>query len=133
MKGSRSVELPWKAFSLLLSCLLYAAGFLGVHVWMQSSGESSAPAFSVNSVHLSFTQVELQAAVETPPPEPQPEPEPEPPEEVDVVLEERVEKPPEPEPELEPEPEVEPAKEALTPPPPRVVKPAFSGDLEIEW
>jgi hypothetical protein len=40
---------------------------------------------------------------------------------------------PEPEPELEPEPEVEPAKEALTPPPPRVVKPAFSGDLEIEW
>jgi|GEM_PF-5668491 len=30
------------------------------------------------------------------------------------------------------EPEVEPAKEALTPPP-RVVKPAFSGDLESEW
>jgi len=40
---------------------------------------------------------------------------------------------PEPEPEIEPEPEVEPAKEALTPPLPRVVKPAFSGDLEIEW
>ncbi len=40
---------------------------------------------------------------------------------------------PEPEPELESEPEVEPAKEAPTPQPPRVVKPAFSGDLEIEW
>ena len=39
----------------------------------------------------------------------------------------------EPEPEPEPEPEVKPAKEAPTLPPPMVVKPAFSGDLEIEW
>ena len=31
----------------------------------------------------------------------------------------------------EPEPELEPAKEAPTPP--RVVKPSFSDDLEIEW
>ncbi len=40
---------------------------------------------------------------------------------------------PEPEPVVEPESEMEPAKKAPTPPPPRVVKPSFSGDLEIEW
>ena len=105
MRNLHPFERQARGAAFLLSCLLYVMGGLLFHLWTKTLPAVASPSFSVNSVHLSFTQIELQAAEETPPvtPPPKPEPEPEPPEEVDVVLEEIVK---EPEPAPEPEPEL---------------------------